>query len=96
MNRGDYGRIFIKKAQLHAGDSSNHPFMAGIVTRHDKNWIVVSTSGKHMLLIEKVLTQKNENILSNIKQGDRFFTPTDELDKARGTKVIYTPKGVKT
>ena len=48
----------MKKAQLHGGDSSNHPFMSGIVSRHDGDWIVVSTKSKHMLLIEKVLDKK--------------------------------------
>ena len=55
LNNGNFGKLYIKNVQLHGGDSSNHPYMSGIVNRHDKGWIVVSTSGKHMLLIEKVL-----------------------------------------
>lgn len=95
LNNGNYGKLKIRKCHLHGGDSSNHPFMAGIVTRHDKKWIVVSTSGKHMLLVEEVLDSKGKNILSKIKTGDRFFTPTIELDNAVRSKVIYTSKGKK-
>ena len=40
---------------------SNHPFMSGIVSRHDKDWIVVCTSSKHMLLIESI-NEKGKNI----------------------------------
>ena len=42
LNDGNHGKLFLKKCQLHGGDSSNHPFMTGTVTRHDTNWIVVS------------------------------------------------------
>ncbi len=95
LDNGNYGKLFLKKCQLHAGDSSNHPFMTGIVTRHDNNWIVVSTTGKHMLLIEKVLDNKGKNILSKIKPGDRFFTPVDELRNVKSKRIIYTSKGIK-
>ena len=95
LNNGNFGKLFIKKCQLHGGDSSNHPFMAGIVTRHDTKWIVVSTSGKHMLLIEEVLDTKGKNILSLIKPGDRFFTPRNELEDAKKNRVIYRSKGKK-
>lgn len=95
LNSGNFGKLFLKKCHLHGGDSSNHPFMTGIVTRHDKNWIVVSTTGKHMLLIEEVLNNKGKNILSKIKSGDRFFTPVNELKNAKSRRVIYSTKGIK-
>tara|TARA_Y100000590_G_scaffold86212_1_gene96543 strand:+ start:18585 stop:19595 length:1011 start_codon:yes stop_codon:yes gene_type:complete len=95
LNNGNHGRLFIKKCQLHGGEAPNHPFMAGIVTRHDKDWIVVSTSGKHTLLVQEVLNQKGKNILSQIKPGDRFFTPAVELEKAKNKRIIYSSKGIK-
>ncbi|MAU58225.1 MAG: hypothetical protein CMC33_01015 [Flavobacteriaceae bacterium] len=95
LNRGDFGRLHIKSVQLHGGDSSNHPFMAGIVSRHDKDWIVVSTSGKHSLLIQEVINEKGENILNEISPGDRFFTPNEYLEKAVSDKIIYTALGKK-
>ncbi len=91
LNRSNLGRLFIKSAHLHGGDTNNHPFMAGIVSRHDEKWITVSTSGKHMLLIEKVLNIKNENVLSKIKEGDRFITPYQLIDKSKGSSVVYKP-----
>tara|TARA_B100001057_G_C22730517_1_gene903575 strand:- start:14 stop:1009 length:996 start_codon:yes stop_codon:yes gene_type:complete len=91
LNKSNFGKLFIKNAHLHGGDTSNHPFMAGIVSRHDKKWITVSTSGKHMLLIEKVLNNKNENIIDKIKEGDRFITPYQFLDKSKGLSVVYKP-----
>ena len=95
LNNGNYGKLFLKKCQLHGGDSSNHPFMTGIVTRHDTDWIVVSTTGKHMLLIEEVFDTKGKNILTMIKSGDRFFTPMNELENAKNNRIIYSSKGIK-
>lgn len=86
-------KVTIKKAYLHSGDSSNHPFMAGMVSRHDTNWIVVSTKDKHMLLIREVLNKNNKNILSKIKVGDRFYTPHNKLDQAKKIRVKVTPLG---
>ena len=95
LNNGNFGKLYLKKIHLHGGDSSNHPYMSGIVSRHDKNWIVVSTKSKHMILIEEVLDKKGNNIISNIKVGDRFYTPYDELQKSKKVRTIYNSKGLK-
>ena len=34
--------------------------MTGIVSRHDKNWIVVCTKSKHMLIIEEINNSKGK------------------------------------
>ena len=96
LNNGNFGKLFLKKVQLHGGEISNHPFMTGLVTRHDKKWIVVSTVDKHSLLIEKVLNIKNENIISKIKIGDRFFTPIDKIQEAKNKRVFYSSKGLES
>ena len=96
LNNGNFGRLFLKKVHLHGGENSNHPFMSGIVTRHDKKWIVVSISGKHSLLIEKVLNENKENIILKIKPGDRFFTPADKLLEAKSKRIFYSSKGLES
>lgn len=95
LNNGNFGKLNIKSVHLHGGDSSNHPFMAGLVTRHDEDWIVVSTAEKHMLLIEKVLDKNGKNIISKIKKGDRFFTPSIDLDNAIKKRVKVDANGFK-
>ena len=93
LNRGDFGTIHLKSVHLHGGDSSNHPYMSGLVSRHDKKWIVVSTSGKYSLLIEEVLDSNCKNIIDKIKPGDRFYTPRELLEKSLSKKVIFNSKG---
>ena len=95
LNNGKFGKLFLKSVHLHGGDSSNHPYMSGLVSRHDGKWIVVSTPGKHMLLIEKVIDKKGKNILSKIKPGDRFYTPRNDLDTALSKRVKVNFKGFK-
>ena len=95
LNNGNFGKLNLKSIHLHGGDSSNHPFMSGLVSRHDGDWIVVSTSGKHMLLVEKVLDKKGRNIISKIKKGDRFFTHSKYLDGAISKRVKVDTKGFK-
>jgi len=95
LNNGNFGKLYLKKVHLHGGDSSNHPYMSGMVSRHDKNWIVVSTKSKHMILIEKVLDKKGNNIISKIKVGDRFYTPYEELEKSKKKRTIFYSKGLK-
>ena len=95
LNSGNHGKLYIKDCQLHGGDSSNHSFMSGIVSRHDKDWIVVSTSGKHMLLIQKVINKSGKNILDKIKVGDRFYSPSKELEISKKNRNIYNASGLK-
>jgi len=92
LNNGKFGKLYIKKIHLHGGDSSNHPYMSGIVSRHDKDWIVVSTRSKHMLLIEEVLNKDGENIIKKIKVGDRFYTPIKELEKSKLQRKFFIKK----
>jgi methionyl-tRNA formyltransferase len=89
LNQKKFGRLFIKKVHLHGGDTANHPFQAGIISRHDKEWITVCTSGKHMLLIEEVKNSKEQNILKFLKEGDRFFTPIKFLENSKLDSVNY-------
>lgn len=87
---GDVVRI--KKLQLHGGEPPNHPFMSGIVTRHDGGWIVVSTGDEYSLIIEEVLNEFGEHILDKIRPGDRFVTDPEHLREARANRVRYGPK----
>jgi methionyl-tRNA formyltransferase len=95
LNNGDFGKLYIRKVQLHGGDTPNHPHMTGIVSRHDINWITVCTKSKHMLLIEEITNEKGKNIINLIKPGDRFFTPIDKLDRAKSKRIYYNSLGLK-
>ena len=87
-------KVKIKKITLHSGETPNHPFMSGLVTRHDGNWLVVSSADENSFLIEEVLNDKNRNIINNIKVGDRFFTPKNKLDDSKSDRIKFGPMGL--
>ena len=65
--------------------------MTGIVSRHDKNWILVSTSGKHMLIVEKVINSKGKNIINQIK-GDRFITHPKYIFNSLKKELLWSKR----
>jgi hypothetical protein len=70
--------------------------MTGLVSRDDGNGIVVSTTEKYSLLIEKIIDSKGENLISSIKPGDRFYTPKNVLNNSIYKRIIFNSKGKKT
>ena len=72
-------RVRLKKTYLSSSDTGNHPFMSGLIRRHDKKWVVVSANDQNVLLVEVVLDDKGNNILSKLKVGDRFITSERNL-----------------
>ena len=68
--------------------------MSGLISRHDTDWIVVSTTDKSMVLIEKVLNKNNKNIISELKVGDRFVTSSKQLLSAKKNRIKYNTKGL--
>ncbi len=83
-------KVFLKQVQLHGNEVSNHSFMCGIIRRIEKNFLVISTVDKNTLIVEKVLNKNKTNIITKLKIGDRFYTPSIKLDLAKSTKVKYT------
>ena len=88
-------KVKIKSVNLHSGEVPNHPYMSGLVLRKSKNWILVALSDENSLIIEKVLNIKNVNIIENIKEGDRFFTPHKYKDKSLAFRARYDHRGLK-
>ena len=82
-------RVYIKKVQLHGGEVQNHPFMSGLIFRHEKKWIVVSSPDQNSIIIEKVLDKDGNNIIHDLKEGDRFYTTPEQKFLSRSKRVRY-------
>lgn len=85
-------KVRIKQACLHGGELPNHPFMSGIIYRKTKKWIVVATSDKNSLIIEKVLDKRGKNIIDELKIGDRFYTTPNKKFVSRSLRIKYVLK----
>lgn len=89
VTRKNLGKLYIKKIHLHSGDSPNHEFMTGLISRHDGEWITVCTRGRFMLLIEEVKNNDGKNIINLLKEGDRFFNNSIDVDNSLNKRIFY-------
>jgi len=84
--------VRIRSVQLTAGDGSFHPYQNGLIYRVSKDHCLVAL-GKKSLIIEEVLDSSGRNILSKVRQGDRFKTP-DTLKFNSLSRPTYGPSGL--
>lgn len=73
-------------------DGTFHPFQRGILYRkHNDRAYVATPDGT--LIIGCILDENNESVLDDLALGDRFYTPMEQLERAKRTRVFYTPAG---
>lgn len=87
-------KVHLKSVCLSPQDAVFHPYQSGLIYRTSRDWICVSLPG-NSLIVENVLDENGDSILRDIKIGDRFFTPSKLLEDSL-SRVIYTPKGLKS
>ena len=87
--------VRLKSAQISSAVGGGHPFMSGIISNKDKDWITINLYDGKCLIVERILNEKNENILKNIKIGDRFFTDSKKLAFAKSIRSKFNTLGLK-
>lgn len=85
--------VKLRKAYVEQSDGTFHPFQSGIVYRRNPTGLFVAARGG-ALVIGQVLAD-GENIAGSVRVGDRFHTPHSYLERARATRVFYTPRGMR-
>lgn len=90
----DKEKVRLKDCFLIAGEGDFHPYQSGIIYRISSNGVYVAAQGGG-LLIKRIENEDCACINDRIKVGDRFFTPTSDLDRAKGVRAAYTPEGLK-
>ena len=86
--------VHIKDVVLSPQDGAFHSFQSGVVYRISKSWICVAVPGS-TLVIQKVFDENGLSVLEMIQPGDRFITPTSNLQEGL-SRIIYTPNGIKS
>lgn len=73
-SRIPYDKIVnIKKASRNNQDGLFHPYQTGIVYRKTENWICV-VAGNEAVVFESVADKMGNDLISEIKVGDRFHS----------------------
>lgn len=86
-------RVFFKSAFISTQDGCFHSYQNGLVYRVSNKWICVALK-KYNLVIQKINDENDNDILSDIKVGDRFYTPHTFIDGSI-SRPVYTPSGLK-
>tara|TARA_Y100001970_G_scaffold261626_1_gene344961 strand:- start:19171 stop:20157 length:987 start_codon:yes stop_codon:yes gene_type:complete len=80
-------KVRLKKVKIYKKEKNFHPFQSGIIFRKSNNKIFIA-SNNYAIIISEVFS-KNENIINNLKIGDRFFTPIKYLENSLLNKTRY-------
>lgn len=85
----------LRDCQLHVGEIGHHPFQTGLVIRNNLKWLAVALGGEHCLLVSDIRDESGNDLMPQIREGDRLVTPKSTLDEAMQTRVQFTASGLK-
>ena len=69
-------------------DGQFHPFQCGLIYKIYNGNLYVATS-QGTIIISEVNDEKGFSVIHTLKNGDRFFTPNDWIEKGMTTKIKY-------
>jgi methionyl-tRNA formyltransferase len=85
--------VRLKNCETFHADGTFHPFQTGILYRkHEGQGYLATREGT--LIIGRLLSEDSSPYLSEVSVGDRFYTPDECLEKAKRTRVRFTPTGM--
>lgn len=91
----DGRRVFLKKCQAEYGEGRFHPFMSGLIYRIYKGSVFIAMKDA-ALIVRNVSDEKGNNIVPNLRVGQRFYTPQKYLEEAMLFNAEYGTEGLKT
>ena len=81
-------KVRIKKARFETNDGPFHPFQFGLIYKIYMGNIYVATA-QGTIIISEVLGEEGNIINTELKNGDRFYTPQKYMEEALTTKIKY-------
>jgi methionyl-tRNA formyltransferase len=80
--------VRVKKARSEQNDGSFHPFQCGLIYKiYDRNIYVATRQGT--IIISEVNNENGISIIQTFRNGDRFFTPYEWIEKGMTIKIEY-------
>lgn len=93
MTFSDGQKVRLKKCFAEYNDGSFHPFQSGLIYKIDEKAVyVASLSGT--IIVSQVLDENDNNIMSTLKTGGRFFTPLSMIEEAMQFSASYNAHGI--
>ena len=86
-------RVFLKRCQTEYGEGRFPPFMSGLVYRIFNESVFIATKDG-ALIVRSVMDEKGNNIVKELKVGQRFYTPHKYLEEAMLFNAEYDTEGL--
>lgn len=87
-------RVFLKDCLIDYNDGNFHPYQKGMIYRKTNDSISIATE-EGTLIIQNIKDENGKNILNDVKLGERFVTPTKNLENAQQFRAVFTSIGLK-
>lgn len=87
-------RVHVKSCLSDNIDGMFHPFMSGLIYRIFEGKIFVATKD-FSLIIQKVCDENHKDITSQLRVGQRFYTPIAKLEEAMLFNAEYSTEGLR-
>jgi len=86
-------KVFIKNCRHEMDGEAFHPFISGIVYKKNADTLFVAIKDG-TLAIKRVLDESGRSLLSEIRVGQRFFTPAKYIEEAMLFNADYDSEGL--
>lgn len=84
--------VRLKRVALEAGEPAPmHPYVSGLVVRRHGGRIWIGTTSG-LLRVEAVRDAEARDVLTRVREGQRFSTPPEVLERARTFRPVITSK----
>jgi methionyl-tRNA formyltransferase len=86
-------RFFFKNCQADYTEGIFHPFLSGLIYRIYNNSVFVAARDG-ALIIQNVSDESGNDMISQLKTGQRFYTPSKKLEEAMLFNAEYGTEGL--
>lgn len=86
-------KVHIRNVTSDFSDGLFHPFQYGLIIRKGANWVCVAANGG-TLIIQDLTDCEGNSLISEVKVGDRIYTPAQYLEGAFN-RIEIGPNGIK-
>lgn len=81
-------KVRLKGAHYIADPIDYHPYQAGLIFHQAENVFHLACNGGRLLL-EEIIDEHGNSLHAKVQLGDRLYTPSQDLEQAQQTRVIY-------
>jgi methionyl-tRNA formyltransferase len=87
-------KVQMKNCYTEYNDGAFHPFQAGLIYKIYNNSVFIASKAG-TVIVHKVINESKENIIPQLKTGQRFYTKRKYLDKSMEYSIDYSSGGIK-